>query len=151
MRCLMSRKEEASSKMYTSASLAATAQMAKRCSSPPDSCWISLCIRWSIVSALVRCLSAPLSSHFSKISPTTLPLANLDTKSTSSCTLVTTLKSSSSSLVRYACRSLPRWYVTMSCHEGGSLKLPRLGLSLPAKIFSAVDLPIPLLPRRPRT
>ncbi|OUS46389.1 hypothetical protein BE221DRAFT_75014 [Ostreococcus tauri] len=39
----------------------------------------------------------------------------------------------------------------MSVHSGGFEKLPRFGLSFPAKIFNAVDLPIPFVPTKPKT
>ena len=39
----------------------------------------------------------------------------------------------------------------MVSHSGRSLNLPRLGLSFPERIFSAVDFPIPFVPTSPRT
>ena len=39
----------------------------------------------------------------------------------------------------------------MDYHSGGSLKLPKLGLSLFPNISKAVDFPIPLIPTNPKT
>lgn len=49
------------------------------------------------------------------------------------------------------CSSDPRKYLMTSSQSGGLSNLPRFGLSLPLRILSAVLLPIPLVPTRPRT
>jgi hypothetical protein len=49
------------------------------------------------------------------------------------------------------CSSEPRKYLRISSQSGGLSKRPRLGLSLPLRIFRAVLFPIPFVPTRPRT
>lgn len=49
------------------------------------------------------------------------------------------------------CNSEPRKYLMTSSQSGGLSYLPKLGLSFPERILSAVDLPIPLVPTRPKT
>ena len=39
----------------------------------------------------------------------------------------------------------------MSCQSGGASNFPKFGLSFPARILSAVDLPMPFVPTRPST
>lgn len=49
------------------------------------------------------------------------------------------------------CNSEPLKLTRISAQSGGESKRPRFGFCFPAKIFNAVDLPIPLVPTRPNT
>ncbi|RNA22293.1 hypothetical protein BpHYR1_026734 [Brachionus plicatilis] len=125
-----------------------TAQ-ANRCSSPPDK------------SSMFRVLS-PLSSYSSMIRSklslsfllvnisSTVPLMARGIWSTY-CGLMIAFRLSSRILVKKFWSSEPRKNVKMSDQSGGSLNLPKLGFSLPARMFNAVDLPMPFVPTRPRT
>lgn len=67
------------------------------------------------------------------------------------CGLMTAFKLSSRILVKKFCNSDPRKKVRISFQSGGSTNRPRFGFSFPAKIFKAVDFPIPLVPTKPST
>jgi len=151
-RCLMSRYDDGSSNMYTSACRTAAMAIANRCSSPPESCPTSRSSSLLSSSSFWRKSRLDSSACRSSILPTVMfGIFMLRGIWSTYCGFVTALMSSSSTLVKKFCSSDPRKYFKISVHSGGSSYLPRFGLSLPERILRAVDLPIPFVPTRPST
>lgn len=126
-----------------------TIKIANLYNSPPESLEISLSRRWPSSSSSMSFLEFPLVSFLAMISPT-IPLTCLGIASTY-WTLMEDLNSYSSIFVKYPCNSDPLKYFSNSFQSGGLSNLPKFGISFPARILRAVDLPIPFVPTKPRT
>ena len=80
----------------------------------------------------------------------TLPFTNLGIASTYYGFICAFILSSTIFKKKF-CNSLPRQFFRISCQDGWSSYLPRLGTNRPARIYNAVLFPIPLVPTNPST